>query len=426
VSDHPGTTEPAIVVDGVSKQFKLYKDRRTNLKETLVQRGRRNRYDVFQALDKVSLQVPRGSTFGLIGHNGSGKTTLLKLIAGIHQPTTGTITTTGRVSAMLELGAGFHPELSGRDNIRLNGAILGMSKRQIDAAMDQIVEFSGLADFIDTPVKVYSSGMYVRLGFSIAVNLDPKILAIDEIVAVGDEEFQRRCFEHLYELRRHGVTIIFVTHSMALVRQLCDEVAWLDHGKLRALGKPGEVVDAYLAEVNAAESVRLEQQDPSAEAGGGRVGTGAVRVTRLEYLDAAGRPRRVGVAGSRLTIRLHYEVREPVAEAVFGLGFHSENGVHVAGPNTAAAGQPPYCLEKDGHIDYELDPLPFAPGVYSVEVAVTDGTLLHVYDYQAQFSDLRVQPGRGADVVGLVQLAGRWRQPELLSGSGRRGSASGR
>jgi hypothetical protein len=218
---------------------------------------------------------------------------------------------------------------------------------------------------------------------------------------------------------------------MALVRQLCDEVAWLDHGKLRALGKPGEVVDAYMAEVNAAESVRLEQQSPSGESaesgssGVGRVGSGDVRVTRLEYLDATGRPRRVGVAGSALTIRMHYEVREPVPAGVFGLGFHGENGVHVAGPNTAAAGQPPYVLDKDGYVDYELDPLPFAPGLYSIEVAVTDGTLLHVYDYQAGFSDLRVQPGRGAEVVGLVQLGGRWREPALLSRAGRKGSALG-
>jgi ABC-2 type transport system ATP-binding protein/lipopolysaccharide transport system ATP-binding protein len=407
------TAEPAIVVEGVGKSFRMYRDRRTNLKEIFTQRRRRSRYDTFQALDGVSLQVPRSSTFGLIGHNGSGKSTLLKLIAGIHQPTTGTVSARGRVSAMLELGAGFHPELSGRDNIYLNGAILGMSRRQIETAMDRIVAFSGIEEFIDTPVKVYSSGMYVRLGFSIAVNLDPEILVIDEIVAVGDEEFQRRCFEHLHELRRRGVTIIFVTHSMALVRQLCDDVAWLDHGRLRAVGKPGEVVDAYLAEVNAAETERLEQHPADGPVGTEtRRGTGEVRITRLEYRDAAGRSRPVGLAGSPLTIRMHYEVREPVPAAIFGLGFHSENGVHVAGPNTAAAGEPPYRLECDGHIDYQLDPLPFAPGLYSVAVAVTDTSQLHVYDYQAEFADLRVQPGRGAEVVGLLQLAGRWRQLE--------------
>jgi lipopolysaccharide transport system ATP-binding protein len=409
----PEQAAPAVVVDNVSKQFRLYRDRRTNVKEIVTQRRRRSRYEAFQALDGISLSVPRGTTFGLIGHNGSGKSTLLKLIAGIHQPTSGTIGIAGRVSAMLELGAGFHPELSGRDNIYLNGAILGMNKRQIDAAIDTIIDFSGLAEFIDTPVKVYSSGMYVRLGFSIAVHLDPEILVIDEIVAVGDEEFQRRCFEHLHELRKRGVTIIFVSHSLPLVRQLCDEVAWLDHGRLRALGKPGEMVDSYLAEVNAAESSRLDSEAGRAGGGEARLGSGEVRVTRLEYLDAAGKPRPVGVAGSPLTIRMHFDVTEPVPAVIFGLGFSTENGVHLAGPNSATAGQPTYRLDRGGYIDYQLDPLPFAPGRYTVAVAVVDSDQVHVFDHQAEFADLRVQPGRGADVVGLMQLGGRWRQPEF-------------
>jgi lipopolysaccharide transport system ATP-binding protein len=410
----PPQAASAVVVDNVSKQFRLYRDRRTNVKEIVTARRRRSRYEAFTALDGVSLSVPRGTTFGLIGHNGSGKSTLLKLIAGIHQPTAGSIAIAGRVSAMLELGAGFHPELSGRDNIYLNGAILGMNKRQIDAAIDTIIDFSGLAEFVDTPVKVYSSGMYVRLGFSIAVHLDPEILVIDEIVAVGDEEFQRRCFDHLHELRKRGVTIIFVSHSLPLVRQLCDEVAWLDHGRLRAIGKPGEMVDSYLAEVNAAESSRLEAAgDGGPGAAQGRVGSGDVRVTRLEYLDGTGKAGPVAVAGQPLTVRMHFEVRKPVPAAVFGLGFNTENGVHVAGPNTASSGQPTYRLDRDGYIDYQLDPLPFAPGRYTVAVAVVDAAQVHVYDHEAEFADLRVQPGRGADVVGLLQLGGRWRQPEF-------------
>ena len=212
---------PAVVVDHVTKQFKLYKDRRTSLKERFTKR-RPSRFDMFTALDDINLNVPAGSTYGLIGSNGSGKSTLLKLMANIHRPTSGTITHTGRISALLELGAGFHPELSGRDNVYLNGSILGMTRKQVDAAMDAIIDFSGIEEFIDTPVKVYSSGMYVRLGFSIAVNLDPEILIIDEIIAVGDEEFQRRCFDYLYELRKRGVTIIFVSHSLPLVQTLCD------------------------------------------------------------------------------------------------------------------------------------------------------------------------------------------------------------
>jgi len=205
----PVARDIAIEIRGVKKRFRRLNDRKTNVKELFSsRRTRTKRYDDFWALKGIDIDIPRGKTFGLIGHNGSGKSTLLKLVAGIHRPTEGTIVHHGRISAMLELGAGFHPEMSGRDNIYLNGSILGMTRKQIDAAMDKIIAFSGLEEFIDTPVKVYSSGMYVRLGFAIAVNLEPEILIVDEVIAVGDEEFQRRCFDHLYELRRRGVTIV--------------------------------------------------------------------------------------------------------------------------------------------------------------------------------------------------------------------------
>jgi lipopolysaccharide transport system ATP-binding protein len=410
-------SEPAVVVEEVAKKFRLYRDRRTNLKEAVTAWRRRSRHEDFWALRGVSLTIPRGTTYGLIGPNGSGKSTLLKLIAGIHRPTTGTITAHGRISAMLELGAGFHPELSGRDNVFLNGAILGMTRRQINDAMDAIVEFSGLGDFIDTPVKVYSSGMYVRLGFSIAVNLDPEILIVDEIIAVGDEEFQRRCFDHLYELRRRGVTIVFVSHSLPLVQTLCDRAAWLDRGQLRAEGAALDVVDAYLADVNEAESRRLEGGEgaESGAAGGGsdagRRGTGEVRVARVEFLDRTGRPRPVAVTGEPLTVRIHYQVRSPVDDPVFGLAFHHESGVHLAGPNSQAGGIAVGKLDADGHVDYVLDPMPFTAGVYVVTAAAVDSTLLHVYDYRDRAFELHVQPGRGGEAPGLVVLGGRWTAP---------------
>jgi lipopolysaccharide transport system ATP-binding protein len=408
-----GASDPAIVVRDVAKRFKLYRDRRTNLKEVFTQRRRRSRFDEFWALDGVSLEIPRGSTYGLIGPNGSGKSTLLKLMAGVHRPTRGQIQVSGRISAMLELGAGFHPELSGRDNIYLNGAILGMNRRQIDAALDGIVEFSGLAEFIDTPVKVYSSGMYVRLGFSIAVNLDPEILIVDEIVAVGDEDFQRRCFDHLHELRRRGVTIVFVSHSLPLVQSLCDQAAWLDHGRIKLDGRALEVVDAYLAEVNAAEARRLEREpagEPAEEAA--RRGSGEVRIGRVEFLDSHGDPHPVAVSGKPLVVRIHYQVRRPVDGPVFGLAFYHESGSQVAGPNSQAGGMPVPRLERDGHVDYELDPLPFTPGWYTVSAAVVDATLLHVYDYRDRAFELHVQPGHGAVPPGMVVLDGRWREPQ--------------
>jgi lipopolysaccharide transport system ATP-binding protein len=406
--------EVALSVEGVSKRFRLYADRKTSLKEAFTVRRRRDRYKEFWALRDVSLDIPRGSTYALIGHNGSGKSTLLKLMAGIHRPTTGSIVSTGRISALLELGAGFHPELSGRDNIYLNGSILGMTRRQIDVALERIVDFSGLQDFIDTPVKVYSSGMYVRLGFSIAINLDPEILLIDEIIAVGDEEFQRRCFDHLYTLRRRGVTIVFVSHSLPLVQTLCDRAVWLDHGRIMREGSALEIADAYLAQVNAAERSRLHDDEADGDlelAEVGRRGTQEASVTGVEFLDDAGRPTLVATPGLPLTIRLHYRTSEAIDDPVFGVGFHTEAGVHLSGPNTKLAGRHIGRLCGAGYIDYRLDRLPFNPGQYLVSAAIVDDGMLHVFDYRDRAFALHVQPGRGSPPQGLLDLAGKWSGP---------------
>ena len=221
---------PIISAQQVSKQYRVHRDRPDSLKEAVVRRQKNRSSSEFWALKDVSLDIEQGSLFGLIGHNGSGKTTLLKLMAGIHTPSSGQLKVNGRVSALLELGSGFHPELSGRENIYLNGAILGLTRKEMDLAVDEIIEFSDIGDFIDAPVKILSSGMYVRLGFAVAVHVAPEILLIDEVIAVGDEAFQRKCLEHLYELRRAGTTIVLVSHSLPLVEGLCDEVGWLDHG----------------------------------------------------------------------------------------------------------------------------------------------------------------------------------------------------
>ena len=404
--------EIAVEIRDVTKKFRMHNDRKTNVKEMFSARRRSSRTDEFWALKGVSLDIPKGKTFGLIGHNGSGKSTLLKLVAGIHRPSSGTITAAGRVSAMLELGAGFHPEMSGRDNIYLNGSILGMTRKQIDAAMDDIIEFSGLGDFIDTPVKVYSSGMYVRLGFAIAVNLDPEILIIDEVIAVGDEAFQRRCFDHLYELRRKGVTIVLVTHSLSLVADLCDEAAWLDGGTLKAIGPSRDVVDAYLSAVNRKEAEALEESDePPADADttGGKTprrGSGEVRVTRVEYLDEAGRPRPFLTTGKAGTVRLHYTASTALPSVTFGLAFSTESGVTVAGPNSGY-GDAAFAVEAgEGHVDFALPELSLQPGEFLITTAVVDKG--HAYDYVDRAFVLKV---RADDVTepGLVKMSGSWR-----------------
>ena len=254
-------TVGSITVRGVSKKFRLERNRPSSLKEAVLRIGRGRDTDDFWVLRDIDLDIPAGSFFGLIGHNGSGKSTLLRLMAGIHRPTEGTIEATGRLSALLELGTGFHPDLTGRENVYLNGAMLGLTRKRMAASIDDIIDFSGIGDFIDEPVKIYSSGMYVRLGFAVAVNVEPEILLVDEVIAVGDEEFQRRCMSHMNRLRASGTTIVLVSHNTDLMIDLCDTVGWLDHGRLMTVGEPADVVAAYLAKVSEVGDNKLTTRD---------------------------------------------------------------------------------------------------------------------------------------------------------------------
>ncbi len=243
----------AINVDAVSKRFRLERNRPSSLKEAILRIGRARDTDEFWVLQNINLDIEAGSFFGLIGHNGSGKSTLLRLMAGIHRPTLGSVAATGRLSALLGLGSGFHPDLTGRENVYLNGAMLGITRKQMTASMDDIIAFSGIGDFVDEPVKIYSSGMYVRLGFAVAVNVEPDILLVDEVMAVGDEEFQRRCLKHMDMLRNKGTTIVLVSHSTDLMTE-CHQVGWLDHGRLVKVGDPDDVVSAYMAKVDSTDN----------------------------------------------------------------------------------------------------------------------------------------------------------------------------
>jgi lipopolysaccharide transport system ATP-binding protein len=245
-------SEIAVHVDHLSKRFRMYAERNQTLKSAIM-RGRRSIHEDFWALKDITLDVPTGSTFGLIGSNGSGKSTLLKCLAKIYYPDKGTISSNGRVAALLEVGSGFHQELSGRENIFLNGSILGMSKKEITRKFDEIVDFSGVEQFIDQPVKNYSSGMYVRLGFSIAINVDPDILVVDEVLAVGDSEFQAKCFQKFDDFKAAGKTVILVSHSMETVKLMCDHAAWINHGELVAAGKSKPTIAAYLGSLGSDE-----------------------------------------------------------------------------------------------------------------------------------------------------------------------------
>jgi lipopolysaccharide transport system ATP-binding protein len=244
-------TNNAVTVDHLSKKFRLYHERNQSIKSAIM-RGRTSVHEDFWALKDVSFEVPEGSTFGLIGSNGSGKSTLLKCLAKIYYPEKGSIGYKGKVAALLEVGSGFHPELSGRENIFLNGSILGMKKAEITKKFDEIVDFSGVEQFIDQPVKNYSSGMYVRLGFSVAINVDPDILVVDEVLSVGDAEFQEKCAQKFVDFKNAGKTVILVSHAMGAVRSMCDHAAWLSHGELISIGEAKPTIDAYLNSLNGA------------------------------------------------------------------------------------------------------------------------------------------------------------------------------
>lgn len=393
-------SDAVVRADGVWKRFRLYHERNQSLKATVMRRGRA-KYEDFWALKDVSFEVPAGSTFGLIGHNGSGKSTMLKTLAKILRPDKGSVSVTGKVSALLELGAGFHPELSGRENVYLNGAILGLSKREIDRKFDDIVGFAGLERFIDSPVKNYSSGMYVRLGFSVAINVDPDVLLVDEVLAVGDEEFQRKCLERVADLRDAGKTIVVVTHSLTTVRSLCDQAAWLENGVVRELGDASEVTDAYLGKVQV-DIQAEEEANPESK-------WSQLRITRVELLNGEGRPVTRVATGEPVTFRLHYEAQEPVRNPVFSFAVTSPDGVLVTGPNTKEAKVRVDKVDGEGTVDMRVDRLMLLLGAYDITAECTNDSVTHSYHRLARALRFDVRPGVPHETYGgFVSLDGRW------------------
>jgi ABC-type polysaccharide/polyol phosphate transport system ATPase subunit len=444
--------EKVIKFSHVSKRFTLHLERPRSFQEmvvslfglrTLSKRGvplpQPARQD-FWALKDVNFSIYGGEVIGIIGENGSGKSTTLKLISRILRPTSGSVSVKGKVSALLELGAGFHPDLTGRENIFLNGSLLGLSKREMDERLDQIVEFSELAEFIDTPIKHYSSGMTMRLGFAVAVHVDPDILLTDEVLAVGDEAFQRKCLDHISELRRRGVTIIFVSHALEAVRALCRRVIWLDHGQVIADGPAGQVIDKYLAYENAkdAERVRAEQagtqphriaapeaMTPVEEVEAGEESTsveqdagidpfnvpttGRVSIAGVTFSDGRGNRKSVFQTGEDLTIEIHYRADEPLLDPTFGLALFSENGTQINGPNTRFAGFTIPRISGSGQVRYTITALPLLAGRYDVTAAVTGPDLTDIHDHKHQIASFSVQPTPNLpERWGLVYLPSRW------------------
>ncbi|GAC1385303.1 MAG: ABC transporter ATP-binding protein [Herpetosiphon sp.] len=414
----------------VSRRFLLRRDpRNTFLERATGLLKPRLPDEEFWALNDISFTVARGETLGLIGHNGSGKSTTLKLITRILVPTSGTVSVEGRISALLELGSGFHPDLTGRENIYLNGSLLGFSRAEMDARMNQIIDFSELPSFIDMPVKHYSSGMYMRLAFAVAINVDPDILITDEVLAVGDEAFQHKCLDRIYDFKKRGITILFVSHALGQVQNLCDRALWFDHGHLLAEGPATGIVDRYLHRTHEQDAARLAAEhaplvqpvDPSAAPAEEaavpayqRWGSREAEVTAVEFLDPQGQPLLSATTGQALTIRIHYDAHRTIETPVFGLAIHHQSGFQINGPNTRFGGLSIPSISGCGYVDYHIASLPLLEGDYGITAAIYDYAMVHPFDHHDRGWMLRVYAASVAERYGAIYIPASWSTPSRV------------
>lgn len=411
---------PAIEVRDVSKRFRLNTEGVKSLKERAMRFGR-VKYEDFWALRDITFDVEEGETVGLLGHNGSGKSTLLKCIGGILRPTSGEIVTRGRMASLLELGAGFHPDLTGRENVYLNASILGIGRRDIEKRFDEIVAFAELEQFIDNQVKHYSSGMYVRLGFAVAVNVDPDVLLVDEVLAVGDENFQRKCLDRIHKFQRDGRTIVFVTHAVDLVRQICDRAVVLDHGQMVAVEEPPEAIRIFRdhlyagrreredAEAAAAQAAAEAAEAAAADAAPGaeqqaaaegetaeaeplthgelqeRRRTLAVRINDVEIVHPHIAERSHLLPGEPLTIRVHVEAPERVDDVECGIAIYdARDGKELFGANTTLLGVDVPPMHGEAIIEFHIAEVPLLDGTYPFTIGIHSRDEGTVYDWREQ------------------------------------------
>jgi ABC-type polysaccharide/polyol phosphate transport system ATPase subunit len=398
--------EPAIRFESVKKHFAFSSDKPQTILESAisaVSRRKRSGTRTLWAVDDVSFGVMPGESLGIIGRNGSGKSTILKLASGIIRPSSGQVVIRGRLSALLELGAGFHPDLTGRENIYLNGSILGMSKEDVVRCYDSIVEFSELGEFIDMPVKHYSSGMFMRLGFSVAVHVEPDILIIDEILAVGDQSFQTKCIERIYDLKRNGTTIVLVSHNLNTVRALCSHLIWLEHGLVKMSGPAEGIIDAYL-ESQQGWIVKRKADGSGWE----RWGSREIELTAVDFLDKTGQAVDTFELGQPMTIEMHYRADQPVEEPVFGLSFFRPDGTYLSGPTNHLSGLDLGIVNGEGVLRFSLPEMSLNPATYYVTAAIYDKSGKIPYDHHEKAYRFRVVAENGNQYNGLVQFHSSW------------------
>ena len=403
-----GETSNAITVEGLGKKFRLMQDRNWTLKATLLA-GHRTRYEEFWALRDVSFEIPTGETFGIVGGNGSGKSTLLKVLAGILRADEGSAVARGRLSALLELGAGFHPELTGRENVYLNGSILGFTSREIRNLFDDIVEFAELEQFIDEPVRNYSSGMYMRLGFSVAIHVEPEILLVDEILAVGDLTFQKRCLDRFARLRDEGRTIVVVSHDLDMIGRLCDSSVWINKGELASVGSSSSVLEDFIShdensDVNVSDQshqLRLKPDD---------------LVKSLELVDVNGHSMSSTASGQPALIRVRYDADKAGEPVTVALGLYRADGTHVSSINSGAAtsaGNDVGVIE----VDYQMSSLPVQSGTYEISIALHSRDMTKVFERHTHLFRFEVDPVAGSHQTGLVALGGNWSAKNVDKGN---------
>lgn len=419
-------SENSIEVRDVTKQFKIYIDKGRTIKERMLFR-RRRQYEHRQVLRGISFDVKKGEAVGLIGHNGCGKSTTLKLLTRILYPDTGSIEITGRVSSLIELGAGFHPDLSGKENIYINAAIFGLKREEIDRRLDDIIAFSELEEFIDNPVRTYSSGMYMRLAFSVAINVDANVLLIDEILAVGDANFQIKCFNKLQEIKGKGTTIVIVSHSLEQIEQICDRTIWIHEGLVRMEGASRDVHPAYMdymgmkrretaekeakrkvEKEGAKETEKEEETIPASAYGmeeGKRWGNGRARIVEVWILDQENQERTIFKVEETIKIHLKYQVKSLVKDAVFGLGFFNAQGLRCYGTNTDIDALPPFNLSKDGEMEVVLPRVMLLAGVYTLDMTIEEGHGMPV-DYFREVATIEITNSKRD--LGVMRMDHQW------------------
>lgn len=398
----------AIKVDNLSKVFVIPHEKDITLKATVLNFLKKKDYSEFQALKNISFEVKKGEFFGIIGRNGSGKSTLLKILAGIYQPgSKSQVVVNGRLSPFLELGVGFNFELTGRENIYLGGSILGLSRKEVSDKFDKIVRFAELEEFIDTKMKNFSSGMQVRLAFALAINAHAEILLMDEVLAVGDSNFQSKCLEEFNRYREQGKTVVLVTHDVSVVSRYCERALLLRNGEILKIGKSEDVVNEYVKENMSDEEKRILEEEENGATDDEAQVSKAIQISKVEFLDDNGAVKNVFQTGDDIVVRAHYHASKEVEKPVFGLAIYTQDGIHIAGPNTRTSGLEIEKASNEGYVDYTIRNNPFFTGSYHLTMAIYNWECTIPFDFQEKKYVFKIRSSE-QNQLGIVKLIGDW------------------